>query len=87
MDSIASEGGRAKAYACDARSEEQVVSLVTRVEDELGPIAVCVHNIGANVRFSVAETTVRKYRKVWEMAALSAFLTAREVTSRMHREA
>jgi NAD(P)-dependent dehydrogenase (short-subunit alcohol dehydrogenase family) len=42
------------------------------------PIEVAVHNIGANVRFGIRETTARVYRKVWEMAAFSAFLTGRE---------
>lgn len=40
-------------------------------------------NIGANVRFSVTETTERVYRKVWEMAALAGFLTGREAAKVM----
>lgn len=35
-------------------------------------------NIGANVKFSGVETTGRVFRKVWEMACFSGFLTARE---------
>lgn len=75
---IEAAGGRAVAFGADARLEEVMVPLVDRIEAEVGPIAVAVHNIGANVRFGIRETTARVYRKVWEMAAFSAFLTGRE---------
>ncbi|MFN7397484.1 MAG: SDR family oxidoreductase [Sandaracinobacter sp.] len=75
---IAAAGGRAVAFGADARLEEVMVPLVDRIEAEVGPIEVAVHNIGANVRFGIRETTARVYRKVWEMAAFSAFLTGRE---------
>lgn len=71
-------GGRAVAFGADARLEDIMVPLVDRIEAEVGPIEVAVHNIGANVRFGIRETTARVYRKVWEMAAFSAFLTGRE---------
>ena len=57
----------------DARNEEQVADLVKKVERDVGPIEVAVRNIGANIRLPIRETTVRKYYKVWGMAALSAF--------------
>jgi NAD(P)-dependent dehydrogenase (short-subunit alcohol dehydrogenase family) len=41
----------------------QVEALVARVEAESGPVALAVHNIGANVRFRVADTSPRVYRK------------------------
>ncbi len=78
VQQIEAEGGRAVAYGADARLEEIMVPLVDRIEAEIGPIEVAVHNIGANVRFGIRETTARVYRKVWEMAAFSAFLTGRE---------
>ncbi len=78
VEQIETEGGRAVAFGADARLEEIMVPLVDRIEAEVGPIEVAVHNIGANVRFGIRETTARVYRKVWEMAAFSAFLTGRE---------
>jgi NAD(P)-dependent dehydrogenase (short-subunit alcohol dehydrogenase family) len=78
VQEIEAEGGRAVAFGADARLEEVMVPLVDRIEAEVGPIEVAVHNIGANVRFGIRETTARVYRKVWEMAAFSAFLTGRE---------
>lgn len=78
VDAIAAAGGRALPFGVDARIEEAMVELVDHIEAEVGPIAVAVHNIGANVRFPIRETTARVYRKVWEMCAFSAFLLGRE---------
>jgi len=80
---IEAAGGRARAFGSDARREEQVVELVQTIEREVGPIEVCVFNVGGNVRFPIRETTARVYTKVWEMAALAGFLCAREVAKAM----
>ena len=78
IDEIQTSGGKAHAFGCDARSEEQTLALFAEIERGIGPIEVMVFNIGANVRFGITETTERVYRKVWEMAALSGFLAGRE---------
>lgn len=75
---IRDDGGRAHAFPTDARSEEEVIELYRRIEDEIGPLEVVVFNIGANVNFPIAETTTRVYTKVWEMAAFAGFLNGRE---------
>lgn len=80
---IEAEGGQARAFASDARKEEEVVALVEQIEAEVGPIEVMVFNIGANVPESILTETARKYFKVWEMACFGGFLNAREVARRM----
>jgi len=80
---IEAAGGSARAFGCDARVEEQVVELFVTIEREVGPLHAVVFNIGANVQFSITETTERVYRKVWEMAALAGFLTGREAAKVM----
>ncbi|WP_068878080.1 MULTISPECIES: SDR family oxidoreductase [unclassified Phenylobacterium] len=82
-ETIRGEGGRAHPFGVDARNEEQMVALFDRVEDEIAPIEACVFNIGANVRFPIAETTSRVFFKVWEMACFSGFLAGREAAKRM----
>ncbi len=81
--SIRDDGGQALALPADARDEDEMAALIARIEEEVGPIEVAVFNIGANVHFTVTETTTRVYRKVWEMAALAGFLMGREVATRM----
>ena len=86
--SIRAEGGEAHAFGLDARREDDVVAFVATVERTIAPIEVLVFNIGANVRFAVAETTAQVYSKVWEMACFAGFLAGREaarvMTSRGH---
>ena len=50
---IGAEGGKAHAFASDARKEEEVVALVEQIESTVGPIEVLVFNIGANVPESI----------------------------------
>lgn len=80
---IRAEGGKAHPFGVDAREEDQMVALFERVEADIGPVEACVFNIGANVRFPIAETTSRVFRKVWEMACFSGFLAGREAAIRM----
>lgn len=80
---IRAEGGNAHAFGVDARVEDEMVPFVAQVEREIGPVAVAVYNIGANVRFPVVETTTRVFRKVWEMACFGGFLLGREAARHM----
>jgi NAD(P)-dependent dehydrogenase (short-subunit alcohol dehydrogenase family) len=75
--------GQSRAFSSDARDEEQVQALFKQVEEEMGPIQVAIHNIGANVRFNLADTTSRVFRKVWELTSFSAFLVGREAAKYM----
>lgn len=75
---IEAMGRTAYGLGCDARDEDAMCALFSRIEAEIGEVDVVVFNIGANVRFSITETTGRVYRKVWEMAAFAGFLAGRE---------
>ena len=80
---IEASGGRAHAFALDARDEENVASVFAAIERDIGPIEVMVYNVGANVNFPITETTSRVFRKVWEMACLGGFLCGREAARLM----
>ena len=80
---IEAAGGQAYGFGSDARKEDEMVALVERIERDIAPIEVAVFNIGANVRFSITETTARVYFKVWEMACFGGFLMGREVAKVM----
>jgi hypothetical protein len=79
---IEAAGGRAFTRSLDARDEEQVAAFLADADAE-APLEVCIFNIGANVNFPLLETTSRVFRKVWEMACYSGFLTAREAARHM----
>ena len=78
VERIRSEGGVVHPFGSDARDEQAVATLFQHIEQEVGPLDVVVFNIGANVRFSITDTTERVYRKVWEAGALAGFLVGRE---------
>ena len=80
---IRDSGGEAHAFGSDARKEDEMIGLIEKIERDIAPIDVAVFNIGANVRFSITETTSRVYQKVWEMACFSGFLMGRETAKVM----
>lgn len=83
--SINSEGYSASAHGVDARDEEAMATLVSEIETTIGPIDVAIFNIGANVKFDIAKTTPRVFRKVWEMASFAGFLMAHNVAPHMEK--
>ncbi len=83
VERLKAVGAEPYPFGSDARREDQVIELIETVERDIGPIEVAVHNIGANVKFDIAETTERVFFKVWELACKSAFLVGREVSKPM----
>ena len=80
---IEEAGGRAHAFALDAREEENVQAVFAAIERDVGPLEVVIFNPGANVSFPIRDTTSRVFRKVWEMACFGGFLTGREAAKVM----
>ncbi len=83
VEEIEAAGGQAHGWSVDARDEEAVVALFARIESEVGPLAVTVFNIGANVPMKILETSSRKFSKIWEMACFAGFLSGREAAKTM----
>src|SRR5438067_1889537 len=79
---IEAAGGRIVAKGLDARDEDQVIAFYEEAE-RTAPIEASIFNIGANVNFPLVETTSRVFRKVWEMACYSGFLSGREAAKHM----
>ena len=70
-------GGAVTGRSLDARQSEDVAAFLDEAE-AIGPLALVVFNVGANVQFPIAETTDRVFRKVWEMACFAGFAAVRE---------
>src|SRR5229473_4154004 len=79
---IEAHGGCVVARRLDARKEDEVVAFL-KDADTCAPLEVCIFNVGANVNFSLVDTTERVFRKVWEMACYAGFLAGREATRLM----
>ena len=83
IEEIESSAGRRYGYSLDARQEDQIVDRFAQIERDIGPIEVCVFNVGGKVRFPILDTTTRVFTKVWQMACLAGFLTGREAAKYM----
>jgi NAD(P)-dependent dehydrogenase (short-subunit alcohol dehydrogenase family) len=79
---VEAQGGRIVARSLDARQEDGITEFL-RTADALAPLEVCIFNVGANVNFSLVDTTERVFRKVWEMACYAGFLAGREAARLM----
>ena len=79
---VEAQDGRIFGRSLDARKEDDITAFLNEAERK-APLEVCIFNIGANVNFPLIETTERVFRKVWEMACYSGFLTAREAARLM----
>lgn len=67
----------------DITDEASVASLFDRAERELGPIDVLVNCAGVGVFTSIADTSVRDWRRTLEVNLTGAFLCSREAFNRM----
>jgi NAD(P)-dependent dehydrogenase (short-subunit alcohol dehydrogenase family) len=82
VNEIQASGGKIFARSLDARKEEEITAFLNDADKE-APLEVCIFNVGANVNFPILDTTERVFRKVWEMACYSGFLTGREAARLM----
>ncbi|HEU0195611.1 MAG TPA: SDR family NAD(P)-dependent oxidoreductase [Nevskiaceae bacterium] len=80
---ITAEGGKALAYAGDARDEADVARRVAQIEQDLGPIDALVFNLGDNRPASILAQSAADFRALWELNCYAGFLNAREVARRM----
>src|SRR6266404_2470852 len=71
------------AFSVDARREEEVQQLFAKVEQEVGPIEVCLFNAGSNVNKPILETTEKLFTRAWELACYAGFLVGREAAKYM----
>ena len=82
-EEITTAGGHAYSYSLDAREESQIQTRFAQIEAEIGNLEVVIFNTGGNVNFPILETSEKVFYKVWKMACLGGFLTAREAAKYM----
>lgn len=81
---VASCDGEALAVRADVRHESDVVALFDAAEQAFGPVTVLVNNAGIlheQVRFD--QMSVDRWREVFDVNVIGAFICAREAVRRM----
>ena len=82
LSDLAAETG-AKTYACDAASPQDMASLFSAVDGDLGEPEVAIYNPSARVRGPVHETDPDKVRDALLITGYGAYLMAQEAVKRM----
>jgi NAD(P)-dependent dehydrogenase (short-subunit alcohol dehydrogenase family) len=80
LDELKAARQEVHGFAVDARKENEVQELCSRVERDVGPIEVCLFNAGSNVNKPLLETSEKLFFKTWELACYAGFLVGREAT-------
>ena len=80
---IEAAGGKAHAFASDARDEASVTTLFETIERDIGAVEVCLFNAGANTQKAALETTGKLFQQVWQLACFAGFVTGREAARHM----
>jgi NAD(P)-dependent dehydrogenase (short-subunit alcohol dehydrogenase family) len=74
---IEAEGGSASGHLLNAVEEGSIEQLVTHIETSIGPIAVAVFNLGAQIGDrGLASTSLKQFEMGWRMATFGLFRLA-----------
>lgn len=76
----------ARAYSCDATDAGQVKETFARIEREMGPVNVLVHNAGSGHFKNFDDTTPADFEADWKINALGLLLTGQAVVPQMRRQ-
>ncbi|MDR2413711.1 MAG: gluconate 5-dehydrogenase [Odoribacteraceae bacterium] len=79
LEAYRAAGLNARGYTCDVTSEEQVNTLVSRIEQEVGPVDILVNNAGIIKRVPMIEMTAAEFRQVIDVDLNAPFIVAKAV--------
>lgn len=75
---IEAAGGSASGMLLNAVAEDAIETLVTKVEEQIGPIEVALFNLGSQIgNRSLANTTLKQFELGWRMANFGLFRLAK----------
>ena len=83
VDTIAADGGKAQAFACDVKDTAQIAQLVGDVEAALGPIDILVNGAGVFYPTKLGETPETDFDDIVDTCLKGAFFMCNAVGPRM----
>ncbi|MBA7469316.1 hypothetical protein ES707_04583 [subsurface metagenome] len=83
---IEAEGGSATGFMLNAVEEGSIERLVENVETDIGPVAVAVFNLGAQIGSrALHDTSLKSFEMGWRMATFGLFRLAVALFPRMEK--
>ena len=84
VDTITSAGGAASGALLNAIEPDSIEQLVEQTETDIGPIAVAVYNLGAQIgNRTLEETSYKAFEMGWRLATFGLFRLASSLCPRM----
>jgi NAD(P)-dependent dehydrogenase (short-subunit alcohol dehydrogenase family) len=78
VSKIVDSGGQASGVLINVADPDSIESLVSRVERDIGPIAVAIYNIGAQIgNRSLEDTTLKQFELGWRLGTYGLFRLAK----------
>ena len=85
VEKIAEDGGTCLAVPADISDESQVMTMVERVESDLGPVDILINNAAELILSTIAETSLETWERSMAINVRGAFLCSRAVLPSMTR--
>lgn len=84
IKSITDSGGSASGYLLNVAKPDTIEDMIHDVENNIGPIHICVYNLGAQIgNISLDNTTYKQFELGWKLATFGLFRLAKSVLPRM----
>ncbi len=83
LKAYAEKGIEAKGYLADVTDEEQIASLLSAIERELGGVDILVNNAGVIKRVPMHEMSAAEFREVVDVDLVAPFLLSKAVIPAM----
>ncbi|WP_211194667.1 SDR family NAD(P)-dependent oxidoreductase [Pyxidicoccus fallax] len=83
LDTLESELGDARGYACDLTSPADVARTFAEIRTQLGDVDVLLYNAGSGVFAGVESITPEQFESAWRVNAYGALLCAQQVIPAM----
>ena len=82
-DEISAAGSPALSLVADVGRPAEATAAVNRARANLGPVGVLIHNASSSLGEGLLATTPEEFEQSWRVAALGAFVCARETAPDM----
>ena len=84
VDGIKASGGNATGRLLNAVEDNTIEALINEVERDIGPVDVCLFNLGAQIgNRALGDTTYKQFELGWRMATFALFRVASSLFPKM----